>query len=129
MTTAALTALVLTGFAAGLLAQFLTVYYRLEPQPVPLAYISTGVIGAAGALCFIPLIMLANYGVGRSGSQSLSTLTVAWLVFGGLVAATNALLIAKALELGNRRVRLTMLVTVSMVWVLFALGVLWGGQE
>jgi hypothetical protein len=124
MTTAALTTLVLTGFAAGVLAQFLAVYYRLEPQPVPLAYIGTGVIGAAGALSFIPLILLLEYGVGRSGSE-IPTLTLASLAIAGLVAAANALLIAKALELGDRRVRFSMLVMVSTVWVLFALGVLW----
>ena len=105
MTTAAPTTLVLTGFAVGLLAQFLVVYYRLEPQPGPLAYIGTGVIGAAGALSFIPLGMLLDYGVGRSGSESLQTLTVGSLVVLGPLAAASVLLIAKFLEFGDRRIR------------------------
>ena len=134
MTTATLTTLVLTGFATGLLAQFLTVYYRLEqalqrgkpeqPQSVPLAYIGTGVIGAAGALSSIPLMMLLDYGRGGSGSQILPTLTVGNSVVGGPLAAASILLMAKFLELGDRRMRFFMLVGASALWVLVALGVL-----
>jgi hypothetical protein len=131
--------LVLTGFAAGLLAQFLTVYYHLEqalqpgkpgqPQPVPLVYIGTGVIGAAGALSSIPLMMLLDYGIGRSGSESLQTLTVGNLVVFGPLAAASVLLMAKFLELGDRRMRSFMLVAASALWVLIALGVLLGRPE
>ena len=135
MTTAALTTLVMTGFTVGLLAQFLMVYYRLEqalqpgepeqPQSVPLAYVGTGVIGAAGALSFVPLMMLLEYGrAGAFSSETLSTLSLEYLVISGLVAAANALVIGKALELGERRVRFGMLVAVSALWVFIALGVL-----
>lgn len=126
MTTAALITLVLTGFATGLLVQFLTVQHRFEPDHVPLAYVGTGVIGAAGALCYIPLIMLLDYGRGASGSEILPTLTLRSFVIAGLLAAANALLLAKTLELGDRRIRFGMLVAVSAAWVFIGLGVLLG---
>jgi hypothetical protein len=70
--------------------------------------------------------MLLDYGVGRSGSESLQTLTVGNLVVLGPLAAASVLLIAKFLELGDRQIRFGMLVGVSAAWVFIALGVLLG---
>lgn len=60
MTTAALTTLVLTGLAVGLLAQLLTVHYRLEPQHALSTYLGMGIVGVGGALFCVPLMMLLD---------------------------------------------------------------------
>jgi hypothetical protein len=95
MTTAMLATLVLVGLAVGVLVQFLAVYRRLEPERAPSAYLGMGVIGAAGALSSIPMVMLLDYGRGSTGAEALHLIGPGF----GFVYATAIALFAKWLEL------------------------------
>ena len=84
------------------------------------SYLGTGVIGAAGALFIIPLLMLLNYGVGASPFEALQPIPPS-------VAACSAafvLYFAKFLELAHRQIRFVVMVFLSVMYILMMLVVM-----
>jgi hypothetical protein len=122
MTTVTLATLVLVGFTVGLLAQFLTVYRRLELEHAPSSYLGMGAIGAAGALSSIPMVMLLDYGRGSTGAEALDLIGPGL----GFVYATAIALFAKWLELGDKRARFFLLVALSLAMIALVLLVMHG---
>ena len=122
MAASTLAGLIAVGFATGLLAQFLTVYGRLEPAHDPWAYLGMGIIGAAGALSSIPMIMLLDYGRGATGSEGVNLVQPHI----GFAYAAAVALFAKWLELADKRARFFLMTGLSLGMIALVLLVMLG---